>query len=438
VTHDASARAPSGVVYGVIPPRFGTPPLRAVADRLGYLAGLGVDAIWLSPIAACPPGDFGYAVCDELAVRADYGDEDDLRALVRRAHDEGMRVLLDLVPNHTSHLHPFFLDAERGPESRYYDWYDRTADGQPTHYFNWTHLPNLNYDNSEVRAYMDRMFSHWISEFDVDGYRVDACWGVQRRRPDYWPAWSRMLRGLKPDALLIAEASARDEYWYESGYDVAYDWTDDLGRWAWEDVFSDRDQIASRLDRALAADARPGQVFRFLDNNDTGPRFVSRYGPALTRAAAALVLTLPGIPCIYTGEEVGAEYEPYGAAGVVDWDSDPHGLREWYRALCHLRADRPALRSKGWARAEVAPDRGDCYAYVRHGGADDEPLLVVLNFGDAEARMQVTLPGGFETLARAPALADVLNDEQLPGLGAGTTISGCSARVLAAAAAERP
>jgi cyclomaltodextrinase / maltogenic alpha-amylase / neopullulanase len=429
--------AAPAVVYGVIPPRFGSPPLRAVADRLPYLAGLGVDAVWLSPIAACPPGDFGYAVCDELAVRADYGDEGDLRALVRRAHAQRIRVLLDLVPNHTSHLHPFFTDAERGPESPYYDWYDRGADGQPTHYFDWTHLPNLNYDNPDVRAYVDRVFSYWVREFDVDGFRVDACWGVQLRRPQYWLAWNRMLRELKPGLLLIAEASARDEYWYESGYDVAYDWTDDLGRWAWEDVFSDRDAIAARLDRALAADPRPGRVFRFLDNNDTGVRFVSRHGPALTRAAAALVLTLPGIPCIYTGEEVGAAYEPYGPPGVVAWDSDPHDLREWYRALCHLRATRPALRAEGWARAELALDRGDRYAYVRHGGAQDEPLLVVVNFADEEARMHVTLPDGFEALGRAPALADVLNHDEVPGAQAGIPVAGGSARVLAATAAER-
>jgi glycosidase len=149
-----------------------------------------------------------------------------------------------------------------------------------------------------------------------------------------------------------------------------------------------------------------------------------------------LVLTLPGIPCIYTGEEVGAEYEPYGPPGIVDWERDPHRLREWYRALCHLRADRPALRAKGWARAPD-PDRGDCYAYVRHGGADDEPLLVVVNFGDHEARMQITLPDRFQTLGRAGALADVLNDEEVPGLEAGIPISGGSARVLAAPAGQR-
>jgi cyclomaltodextrinase / maltogenic alpha-amylase / neopullulanase len=415
-------QVPSAIVYGVIPPRFGSPPLRAVADRLPYLAGLGIDAVWLSPIAACPPGDFGYAVVDELAVRGDYGDEDDLRDLVRRAHAEGIRVLLDLVPNHTSRHHPFFTDGAHD------DWYDRDADGRPTHYFDWTHLPNLNYDNPDVRAYVDRVFTHWVSAFDVDGFRVDACWGVQRRRPDYWPAWSRMLRDLKPGLLLIAEASARDEYWYESGYDLAYDWTDDLGRWAWEHVFADRGEIAARLDRALAADPHPERVFRFLDNNDTGPRFVTRYGPGLTRAAAALVLTLPGVPCVYTGEEVGAEYEPYGPAGVVDWDSDPHGLRKWYRALCHLRASRPALRGAGWARAGIAPERGDCYAYVR--GEADEAVLVLLNFGDDEARMQVTLPDGFDALAGAPELVDVLADAEVPGPAPGVPVPGGSARVL--------
>jgi glycosidase len=426
-----TAPAESAIVYGVIPPRFGSTPLQAVAGRLPYLAELGVNAVWLSPIAACPPGDFGYAVVDELAVRPDYGDEDDLRTLVAEAHAVGIRVLLDLVPNHTSHLHPFFLDAsEHGRNSRTYDWYDRDRTGAPTHYFNWTHLPNLNYENPEVRAYMDRVFAYWVSEFDVDGYRVDACWGVQRRRPAYWPEWSRRLRALKPDLLLIAEASARDTYWYESGYDLAYDWTDELGHWAWEDVFEDPAGIAGRLSSALAADPVPSRVLRFLNNNDTGARFVTRYGPAANRAAAALLLTLPGTPCIYTGDEVGAEFEPYGSPGVVDWDSDPHGLRRWYRDLCRLRRARPSLRSPHMVPADAEPS-GRCYAYVRHGGEGDEPLLVVVNFGDEEMEVRATLHDGFESLAGAPSLADVLNGGDVPGCRAGIAMPAGSARVLA-------
>lgn len=427
-----SGGAESAIVYGVIPPRFGSPPLQAVAGRLPYLAELGVNAVWLSPIAACPPGDFGYAVVDELAVRPDYGDDDDLRTLVAEAHAVGIRVLLDLVPNHTSHLHPFFVEAsEGGPASRYYDWYDRDPSGAPTHYFNWTHLPNLNYENPEVRAYMDRVFAYWVSEFDVDGYRVDACWGVQRRRPDYWPAWSTALRRLKPDLLLIAEASARETYWYESGYDLAYDWTDELGHWAWEGVFEEPAGIAGRLNSALAADPVPSRVLRFLNNNDTGARFLTRYGPAANRAAAAVLLTLPGTPCIYTGDEIGAEFEPYGSPGVVDWDSDPHRLRGWYRDLCRLRSSRASLRAPHISRAEAEPS-GGCYAYVRHRGEGDDPLLVVVNFGDEEMEVRVTLDDGFESLAAAPSLADVLNGCEVPGCRAGIAMPPGSARVLAA------
>jgi glycosidase len=231
--------------------------------------------------------------------------------------------------------------------------------------------------------------------------------------------------------LLIAEASARDEYWYDSGYDLAYDWTGELGRWAWENVFADRLLIADRLDRALAADPRPASVFRFLNNNDTGHRFISRYGPGVTRAAAALLLTLPGTPCIYTGDEVGAEYEPYGSPGVVDWDSDPHSLREWYRALCRLRAARPALRAPGWTRAAVVPDRGDLYAYLRHGEDGTEPLLVLLNFGGEEVTMQATLPEGFEALAGSTGFADLLHNTGVPGVDEGVPVSAGSARVLA-------
>ncbi|HEY7258695.1 MAG TPA: DUF3459 domain-containing protein, partial [Gaiellales bacterium] len=224
--------------------------------------------------------------------------------------------------------------------------------------------------------------------------------------------------------------SARDTYWYESGYDLAYDWTDELGHWAWEDVFEDPAGIAGRLSSALAADPVPGRVLRFLNNNDTGARFLTRYGPAANRAAAALLLTLPGTPCIYTGDEVGAEFEPYGPPGVVDWDSDPYRLRTWYRDLCRLRSSHASLRAPHMAAADAEP-AGGCYAYVRHGGEGDEPLLVVVNFSDEEAEVRVTVNHGFESLEGARSLEDVLNGGATPGCGAGIPVPAGAARVLA-------
>src|SRR5207237_899753 len=98
-----------------------------------------------------------------------------------------------------------------------------------------------------------------------------------------------------------AEASARDSYYGRHGFDAAYDWTDKLGQWAWQEAFAPGANTASALRAAITASASDTLVFRFLDNNDTGERFITRHGVGRTRVAAAMLLTLPGIPGIYTG-----------------------------------------------------------------------------------------------------------------------------------------
>lgn len=95
-------------------------------------------------------------------------------------------------------------------------------------------------------------------------------------------------------------------------------------------------------------------VFRFLDNNDTGLRFIERYGAQRARLAAVLLLTLPGLPMIYTGQEVGARFEPYDEGPVLAWD-DPHGLQEWYRRLVGLRTALASLRGRELELLELAP-----------------------------------------------------------------------------------
>ena len=155
------------------------------------------------------------------------------------------------------------------------------------------------------------------------------------------------LQRIKPDILLIAEASARDPYYVQQGFDAAYDWTDELGHWAWENVFEEPTGIAQRLHAALTNDGKgygpDSLIFRFLNNNDTGPRFLTRYGAELKRVAATLVWTLDGIPCLYTGEENGIEFEPYQTPDPIDFTDK--GFREYYRQLIDIRTANPALRS---------------------------------------------------------------------------------------------
>ncbi|MBV9948008.1 MAG: hypothetical protein JOZ69_14230, partial [Myxococcales bacterium] len=255
----AHADGEAAVVYGVVPPRFGTPPLRAVTSALGDLADLGVTVVWLTPIFASTPGDFGYAVTDYLRVRADYGDGADLTSLVREAHRRGLRVILDLPMNDTSSLHPYFADAVAfGRASRYHAFYARDGAGNATHYFDWTNLPNLDYENAEVDRWMTYAAGYWLRAFHVDGYRVDAAWGVRTRSPDFLGAWTRAMRAIDPDALLVAEGSARDPFYVRHGFDAAYDWTDQVGAWAWADVFDPAPGVAARIERALVATAGAG------------------------------------------------------------------------------------------------------------------------------------------------------------------------------------
>jgi hypothetical protein len=163
------------VIYGVMPHYFGLEGLKSVIERLDYLQELGVNALWISPIYDTFYGGHGYDVRDYFSVRSDFGTIDDLKELVKEAHARGIKVLLDFVPNHTSSAHRYMQDAlEHGKSSSYYGFYDRDDNGNPTHYFDWQNLPNLNYDNPEVWNWIMEAFSYWIRECDIDGFRVDA------------------------------------------------------------------------------------------------------------------------------------------------------------------------------------------------------------------------------------------------------------------------
>ena len=434
------------VVYGVVPRNFGPHGFQSVVERLDYLADLGITALWLSPCNTTPTTTHGhgYGITDYFRLRRDYGTKPDFRRLVREAHARGIRVLMDFVPNHTSIEHPYLKDAQaRGRASPYYDYYHRGEDGEPTHYFHWRNLPNLNYDNPEVRRWMMEAFCYWVRDYDVDGFRMDSAWGIKQRRPEFWRECCRELKRIKPDVLLLAEASARDPYWFTEGFDAAYDWTNELGHWAWEGVFERAEGMVKRLHQALTNGGRgfheDALAFRFLNNNDTGPRFISRYGLGTEMVAAAMLLTLPGLPCIYTGQEVGEEFEPYRTPGPISWQ-DRRGLREYYRKLIWLRRRLPCLHSRRWEILEVSGSE-QAYAYARYAERGEAPALVVLNFSPQEARVEIGLTEQSQSFGQARELADLLRDERVRvetcgGASIRLRVPGFSARILAEAEGE--
>jgi len=439
--HENPTWVEEAIVYGVIPRLFGTPGANAIQEKLDDLAELGINALWLAPINAT--NDYGYSVTDYFELRDNFGSKEDFKSMVQAAHARGIRVLMDFVPNHTSNEHPYFKDTlEKGPDSPYWDFYDRDENGDYTYYFDWTHLPNLNYENPEVRRMMIEAFAYWVREFDVDGFRVDACWGVQKRRPDFWPEWRRALKRIKPDLLLLAEASARDPYNFDNGFDAAYDWTENLGNWAWarfwgdEAPNTDTEQTIRHLKDALTNEPEgyhpDALILRFLNNNDTRTRFITSHGENLTRVATALLLTLPGLPCIYTADEAGQWFLPYSDATPLSWRERYPGLRDYHKKLIALRKDIPSLHSRLWQIIEVEP-ASQVLGYIRFLEDNEQPILVLLNFSEEPAAVKLTLPEEFKPLAETGSLTDLLNGDNISFNGLNTIqLNPMSARLLSA------
>jgi maltose alpha-D-glucosyltransferase/alpha-amylase len=215
--------------------------LRGLTEKLDYLEWLGIDCIWLLPMYPSPLRDGGYDIADFYDIHPDYGSVEDFRALVEAAHQRQIRVIADLVMNHTSSDHPWFQEARSSPDSPKRDWYvwSDTDDGYPdarvifvdTEPSNWTwdpvagqyywhrffsHQPDLNYENPEVRDEMLRVLRFWL-DLGIDGFRLDAVPYLYEREGtncENLPETHTYLRRIRaevdeayPDRVLLAEAN---------------------------------------------------------------------------------------------------------------------------------------------------------------------------------------------------------------------------------------
>ena len=379
------------IIYGAAPYVFDPQQFEGMHERLDEIAALGATALWLSPVTDAPNDDFGYAVTDHFYVRRRFGSMRQFRELVREAHGLGLKVIIDFIPNHLSERHPYFEQArEQQTRSSYYEWFDRDENGQVTQYFDWSQLKNLNYDHPAVQNYIIAAFSHFVRHLEVDGFRVDASWAVAQRAPEFWPRLRAELKRINPDILLLAEASARDPYNFNHGFDAAYDWTDKVGEWAWRDVFDEGQANLNRLRAALTNEGRgfpsDALILRFLNNNDTGERFATMHGLPTAKLAATLLFTLPGIPLIYNGDEMAADFLPYDEGPPIRWD-DQHALRKHYQQLASLRKQHKVLYSGDLRLLSTEQDEA-LLAFTRTG--EQAQLLVLMNFSNKNVRVDAS------------------------------------------------
>ena len=388
----------SAVVYQIYPRSFadttgtGVGDLAGVRAHLDHLVELGVDALWLSPIYRSPMADAGYDVSDHRDVDPTFGDLADFDALLADAHERGLRVLLDWVPNHTSDQHPWFLEARRSRDAARRDWYvwrDGPPDTPPNNWSAafgtgpaWTydeqtgqwylHLflpqqPDLDWSNPAVQQAMHDVLRFWLDR-GVDGFRADVVHliGKDPALPDHPPelvgtsvvgthdeeVTHDLLRGIRAvldgypgERAIVGEVNLRSPQklarYYGAGDELHM-----VFNFSLLDVGWDAGQWRSAVEDALAALA-PGEAWPtwVLSNHDT-PRHRTRYGgtEARARVAAAVLLTLRGTPFLYAGEELGLEdavvlpeeqVDPGGRDGCrapVPWTTAPlHGwpARPW-------------------------------------------------------------------------------------------------------------
>jgi cyclomaltodextrinase / maltogenic alpha-amylase / neopullulanase len=375
--------------------------LDGIREHMDHIASLGCNVLWLSPVHQSP-SHHGYDHEDFLIVEPRYGGDAALVRLVEAAHDRDMRVLLDFVPNHTGRGHHLFRDAieKDGDAASYYRFW------QWPHYYRCfsdvISLPELDTGDRNVQQQLVRAAQHWLTAYGADGVRCDHVAGVD---PAFWVELRRGLRTIKPDALVLGEATGLPEWLarYAGRLDAIFDF--DLAYYMRQALARGRMDAAGFATWLDEHDrAYPGLALaNLLDNHDMN-RFLWMAGGNMDRLklAATLLLTLPGMPVIYYGTEVGLSQRFDGVIENAEarlpmlWGSDQNqDLLAHFQALGRMRRNSIALR-QGDRRTVLAD--AEVFAYERRAG--DERVVVALNFVEQPQRRE--LPGLEEPVELGP------------------------------------
>jgi alpha-amylase len=407
---------------------------------------LGANCIWLMPIAEAA-SYHGYDTVDYYTVERDYGTNDDFKRLVAEAERRGIKVILDLVINHTSSQHPWFQDALQGPESPYRDWYlwseveppfsgwhrAPAADEYYYGYF-WSEMPDLNFRNPAVTDEVQTISRFWVEEMGAAGFRMDAIkhlieyLGVQENTPEtheWLRGYRRFLQSELPGTFTIGEIFNGDPTslppYFPDQLDSYFEFDVAAATRSAADVGLARGYV----DAVQAAySALPYQRWApFLTNHDQN-RAMNELDDDVAKAklAAIALLTLPGMPFLYYGEEIGmlgvkpderirtpmqwTREEGAGFTSGVPWiqpqqdypeknvaaqDADPGSLLSTYRELVHLHVGTPALAAGDFV--PLASDNSSVAAFLRVSG--DDAVLVLINFDKTPAEgLRLDLAGG--------------------------------------------
>ena len=397
ITSNATAQivhpnwAQNAVVYEVNVRQFSeSGNISGVTQQLERLKSLGVDILWLMPLHPIGvekrKGTLGsyYSLKDYKAFNPEFGTEMDFQFFVKKAHDLGFKVIIDWVANHTAWDHEW---VKKNP-----DWYERDAAGKIQTPYDWTDVAKLNYSSKPMRAAMTDAMKHWITKYDIDGFRCDVAFLVP---VGFWNENRKALEKIKP-MYMLAEMEANNDInkipaeYYASAFNASYAWTF-MGASA--DLVARKKSVTefkSIMQKNYAELPSSMHKLFFLTNHDENTwnaTINERYGENW-KAIAALVYTLPqSLPLMYTGEEAGL------ARRLKFFDKDPIKVTEWsdtsryafYRNLIQLHHTHPALKNnQAGSKFEefnlIDENTGLVYGYKRTLGKSE--VIVFINLSE--------------------------------------------------------
>lgn len=425
-----------------------------LADKLQYIYDMGFNGIWLMPIMPSP-SYHKYDVTDYYAVDRQYGSMEDFRALVEKAHNMGIKIIIDLPINHTSNIHPWFTSAAKGPDSEYRDYYNWTSEitGGYSPVNGWYYesrfvstMPDLNLDNPAVRAEIKNIMTFWLQDVGVDGFRLDAVTsyytGDEIKNVQMLTWIGDTARSIKEDVYIVGEA-----------------WTDlvTIGRYSEAKVESFFTFSVAQADGSIAkllgnAAKTPGKTYGtvtqnvestlaehsipapFLGNHDTArpANFLGRSQVEKLKMAAGLLAMLPGNPFVYYGEEIGmlgkgddpnkriamlwtaegpktanppgTTEATYALPSVEEQLADEASLLNYYKAAMWLRHANPEI-ARG--ESEVLPCDNDDVCIIRRTWNESSVLIVVnASKNPHSLQMEGKLTGSLSATGEAITLED--------------------------------
>ena len=301
--------------------------INGIRQKLDYLQNLGITGIWITPVHPSPTYH-KYDVVDYYGIDKEYGTIEDYKLLVKEAHSKGIKILIDLVVNHTSSEHPWFK-ASCNNDPKYKDFYvwSKTESGNNWHKnpmnpqekyfaFFWEKMPDLNFDNKEVREEVKKIGRYWLKDIGVDGYRIDAAQHVYEpndtiKNNIWWTEFRNDMLKINPNVYLLGEVWNKDSIvatYFKSSLDGCFNF--DLSKAIIQCVEkNDASNYVNKLQSIHQLYRSYNPNFRdviFISNHDQD-RYRSTFNgdTAKTKIAFAMLMTLPGIPFLYYGEEIG-------------------------------------------------------------------------------------------------------------------------------------